>query len=205
MHFLYDHLSTLLIAGIIFLALIQLTRDGQQVQMESTQYYANRTHMVTLVETLQRDFQNLGAGVAPTDPMILSYSWTESDKSIEFLATLDTTATAPVEQIKYQLVPTPTQALIPSCLEQGVQCYEIQRFLYDGTAYQSDGGSVSTITDFALELRTASGSSVGADPNAAREIFVRVAAFSPMGKDGIIGQSRWQTRFQPLNLHMRDL
>lgn len=205
MQFLLDHISAILIAGVIFLMLIVLKFEGQEAQVDTTQYYANRTHMISLIETLQRDFQNLGSGVAPDEAMILGYSWTESDKSLEFRATLDTTLAAPVERIKYQLVPTPTADLLPACLDETVQCYEIHRFLYDGTTYHLDGKSVNTITAFTIELLTANGNVVGIDPNAAREIFVQVAALSPMGEDQIIGQTRWQTRFHPLNLHMRDL
>ena len=196
MHLLYDHLLAVFIGGIIFLVLVQLQQTGQQTQMEATRYYANRTQMVTFIETLQRDFQNVGAGVNPSDQMIVSYSWNGTEKYIEFLATVDTTAGAPVELIKYQLLSAPTGQ--SRCEE--VQCYEVQRFVHDGTAYQLDGKSMNTLTDFEIQLRTWNGTPVGANLDETRQIVVRVAALSPLGSEEIVKRSRWQTQFRPINL-----
>ena len=199
MHLLLDHLLAVFIAGIIFLLLVQLQRSGQQIQVETTRHYAKRTQMVTFIETVQRDFQNVGAGVDPSNEMIVSYSWNTTEKSIEFLATVDTTAGAPVELIKYQLLSVPTGE--SHCEE--VQCYEVQRFVHDGTAYQADGKSMNTLTDFEIQLRTWNGTPVGTNLDETRQIDVRVAALSPMGGEGVVKRSRWQTLFRPINLTLQ--
>ncbi len=198
---LYDHILAVFIGGIIFLMIVQLQQTGQQAQVETTRYYANRTQMVAFIETLQRDFQNIGAGVNPSDQKIVSYSWNSTEKSIEFLATVDTTAGASVELIKYQLLSVPSEE--SPCEE--VECYEVQRFVHDGTAYQPDGKSMNTLTDFEIQLRTWNGSPVGANLDDTREILVRVTALSPMGEEGIIKRSRWQTQFRPINLTLQNL
>ena len=199
MHLLYDHLLAIRIAGIIFLVLLQLQVTGQQTQVETTLHYANRTQMVSFIETVQRDFQNVGAGVGPATQMIVSYTWDETEKSIEFRATVDTTAGSPVELIKYQLL----AATGESVCDGETTCYEVQRFVHDGTAYQPDGKSVNTLTDFEIELRTWNGTPVTTNLAETRQIFVRVAALSPMGEEGIIKRSRWQTLFRPINLTLQ--
>ena len=200
MHVLYDHALAVFIGGLIFLVLIQLQQTGQQAQVETTRYYANRTQMVTFIETLQRDFQNIGAGVNPSDQKIVSFSWNNTEKSIEFRARVDTTAGAPVELIKYQLLPVPTEE--SSCEE--VECYEVQRFVHDGIAYQADGKSMNTLTDFEIELRTWNGTPVGANLDDTREILVRVAALSPLGEAAVIKRSRWQTQLRPISLTLQN-
>lgn len=200
MNLLYDHLLSVIIAGIIFMVMVQLRWTGQQAQVETTRYYAGRTQMIAFIETLQRDFQNVGAGVNPTSPMITAYTWNGTEKSIEFLATVDTTAGAPVELIKYHLIAVTGQSICGQ-----VQCYELQRYVHTGSTYQPNGKSMSTLTEFEIQLYEGDGSPVGANLNDAREIQVRVAALSPMGEEGIIKRSRWQTRFQPVNLTLKDL
>ena len=199
MHLLYDHLAAVIIAGIIFMVLVQVQLTGQQAHVEATQHYTNRTKMISFVETVRRDFQNLGAGVNPSDQMIISYTWNGTDKAIEFLARVDTTAGAPVELIKYQLLSVPAEE--SHCEE--VSCYEVQRFVHDGAAYQPDGKSMNTLTDFEIELRTWNGTPVGVNLDETRQIVVRVAALSPTGLEAVIKQTRWQTLFRPMNLTLQ--
>ncbi len=196
MHLIYDHLVAVLIAGIIFMVLIQVQWTSQQALVESTHHYTNRTKIISFVETVKQDFQNVGAGVDPSDQMIVSYTWNGSDKSIEFLARIDTTAWAPVELIKYQLLSVPTEE--SHCEE--VSCYQVQRFVHDGAAYQPDGKSMNTLTDFEIELRTWNGTPVGINLDETRQIVVRMAALSPKGLEEVVKQSRWQTLFRPMNL-----
>ena len=196
MHILYDHLVAVLVAGIIFMVLVQVQLTGQQALVETTHHYTNRTKMISFVETVKQDFQNVGAGVDPSNQMIVSYTWNGTDKSIEFLARVDTTAGAPVELIKYQLLPVPTEE--SHCEE--VSCYQVQRFVHDGAAYQPDGKSMNTLTDFEIELRTWNGTPVGVNLDETRQIVVRMAALSPKGLEEVVKQSRWQTLFRPMNL-----
>ena len=197
MYLLYDHLLSIIVAGVIFLVLVQVQLTGQQTQVETTRYYAKRTQMVAFIETVQRDFQNIGAGVDPATQMIVSYTWNSTEQSIEFLATVDTTAGAPVELIKYQRLSVPTEQ---SHCEEEVPCYEVQRFVHDGSAYQPDGKSMNTLTDFKIELRTWNGTPVVANLDETRQIAVRMAALSPMGREEVVKRSRWQTLFRPINL-----
>lgn len=206
MQFLFDHLTAVMISGLIILVAVQVQRTSQDTQVETTRYYANRTHLVAFIDMLERDFQNIGSGVDPAQPMILDFSWTDSQKYLEFRATVDTTASAPVEQIKYQLVPTHLVDMGQEGTPEMVQCYELQRLVYDPVAldYQLDGKSAETLTDFEIELRTGAGYPVGANLDETRAILVRVGALSPLGVDRITERTRWQTRFQPVNLTLKD-
>ena len=206
MQAVFDHLTAIVISIVIFGVLVAMQVRVQESQIDATRHYANRTHLVSFIDFLERDLPNIGAGVDPADPMILDYSWSGSNKFIEFQAIVDTAATAPVEQIKYELVPTQTVDVGIDGTIDMVQCYELRRFVYDPIAmlYELDGKSQELLTDFEIELLDASGSPIGADLNDTRMIQVRIGALSPLGPDQIIQRTRWQTLFLPINLRLKD-
>ena len=200
MYIIYDHLIAVLIAGFIFLILVQVKMQGQETQVESVRFYAGHKHMINFVDTIKRDFQNIGSGLNFDDQMIVSYTWDETEKSFAFLGRVDTTAGASVELIKYQLVEIPSNS--SNCGTE--QCYEVQRLVHDGISYQLAGKSAESITGFEIQLYKGNGSPVGADLDETRQIFVQVAGISPLGQDDIIQKSRWQSRLYPANLTLKD-
>lgn len=206
MQAVFDHLTAIVISIVIFGVLIAMQIRVQESQVDATRHYANRTHMVSFIDVLERDLHNLGAGVDPADPMIVDYSWSGSPKFIEFQTIVDTAATATAELIRYELVPTDTVDVGANGTIDMVPCYELRRFVYDpiGSQYQLDGKSQERLTDFEIELRDGSGSPIGANLNDTRMIQVRIAAISPLGADQIVQRSRWQTLFQPINLRLKD-
>ena len=200
----FDHLTAILIAGMLTLMIFSLQKTNQESQLEATQYYAGRTHVVAMVDMLERDFRNIGAGVDSSDPMILGYQWNNTDRYIEFVATVDTTIAATPDSLKYVLAPSKTVQITLDDSLQTVQCFELQRHIFDGSTYVIDGLSMDTILDMDIELSLTGGAPIGADLNETREITIKVTALSPMGVGKIIQRFRWQTTFKPYHLLLKN-
>ena len=195
MYLLYDHINAIFIAAAVFLLFVQVQRTGQQTQAETTSYYANRAKTTAFVETLQRDFRNLGAGVDAADPMITDFYWDSTATSyIEFKAALNPDSTHLIDQIKYER----TQITgVYDC--DSIPCFEVRRSVYNGTAYVQDGGSAATLREFTILLEGEGGTApVTFDDT--RAITIKIAASSPFGEDGMLERTRWQAKLQPPNL-----
>jgi hypothetical protein len=196
MQFLHDNIIASIIAGGILLTLALLQIRGQQANVQAGQFYVNRVQSLGFLEVLQRDFANIGAGVQGTgQSMIVEHAWSGTTKRFEFRAVVDTTAGAPVQQVRYEL----TTSTDPVCTSQGVTCYQVRRLIRQGTTYVETGRSHSTLTEFDVQLFPA-----GATLANVREVGVRMSAMSPMGEDKIVRRSTFETRFRPLNLAFQD-
>ena len=172
--------------------------------MEATQYYAGRTHVVAMIDMLEHDFRNMGAGVDVTEPMILDYKWDAVNRHIEFLAKVDTSITATVDSLKYILAPSKTAEITLDDSLQTVQLYELQRHIFNGSTYTIDGVSMDTILDMEIELTKEGGIPLGPDLNETREISIKVTALSPLGVGKIVQRFRWQTTFKPYHLFLKN-
>jgi len=201
MHVIYDNLIAILISGFLLTLIVQLTRDSNENRLDTTRYYASRVQSAAFIETIQRDFRNLGAGVDAAQPMITGFTWDNTQKTFEFKAALNPAVPTQVDEIKYELNEVPSaENVCPST------CYELKRYVKKSGSYVHDGGSMASIAEFAIVLRDGGGTvlPVGANLDDTREIEVRMAALSPFGEDRIIKRTRWQTRFKPVNLIRKD-
>lgn len=205
MLFQLDHIGAVLILGVLALMILIANRSNQDIQVESAQYYSGRTNMMSLIEIIEHDFRNLGAGVDASSPMILDYKWEPSDKYIEFISMVDTSVAAIPDSIKYALIPTKTIDIVLDDSLQSVQCYELQRQIYDGTTYVYGGSSIDTITELNIDLFQAGGIPSTSDLDKVRQITVKLTALSPLGVGSVIQQHRWETSFRPFNLGLKDL
>ena len=211
MQVIFDNLIAVLISGFLLLMLVQLNRNGNQARVNTTRYYAGHVQATSFIETLQRDFRNIGSGVDAADAMINAFQWDDDDTFIEFYATIqpDTIPTAPpapVELIRYEKVAVPDCQTRVSRYAQPdpIPCFRVDRSVWDGTQFVKEGGSMDTLTEFKIEIRDGNGANASGNPDDTREIVVRMAALSPLGEDGIIKRTRWQTRLQPTNLTRKD-
>ncbi len=203
MHVIYDNLIAILAAGFLLTLLVQLSRDSNDARLDSTKYYANRVQTTALIETIQRDFRNLGAGIDAANTMIVEFEWDEDDvvKTFEFKASLDPDLPTQIDQVRYELHELSSSQ---SNCDTGVTCFEIRRYVKNGVVYDLDGGSQASLTEFVLDLKDGNGMPVGANLDDTREIEVKLAALSPFGEDQLIKRTRWQSRFRPPNLLRRD-
>lgn len=191
-----DHLSASLVAGIVILMLVGMHHRGQATAVESVLFYANRAQALSLVEMIERDFPNIGSGVAAGDPMLLSHAWSGSTGHFEFWAAVDSAAGAPAQHIRYEAVPSESAV----CEQAGLACFEVRRLVRAGSGFEVSGRSQETLTAFEIELLP-----VGAPLERVREVRVKMAALSPSGGAGTVPQTSWETRFRPFSLALPSL
>ncbi len=189
MQMLLDHIAAVVISGIIILVLAVVTLGGKSSSIESTQYRAQKRMLLNLVEFLERDITNIGAGVSPVTGAIQSFDTSATIRFFQFLARPDSSQAAP-SVIRYEWEPEATIDL-----KRGtVPTYTVRR-LIDGTM---DGRSTGNITSFRVDLLTADSTTVGAFSDT-RLVRLDVTAISPIGVTQEIQESRWTKMFRPVN------
>ena len=196
MQLILDNINAVMVGGVVLLILGAMTLSGQEAQIDGARFYASRVHASQLTQILERDMRNIGMGVDTSQAKIIAFQWDKGAKAFEFRTVVDTTASAPTRQVKYELIKT--KLLVSN--KDSVQCYQLNRYTFSGGAYQPDGQSIDTITDLDIELIDESGLAVSSDLKKTRFINVSLAAVSPLGEDAAIGRFRWRTRFRPINL-----
>jgi hypothetical protein len=197
MQLIYDNLAAILVGTVVLLILAGIHLSSQTAGAEAGMYYMNRVQTLSLIQMIERDFPNIGAGVDPQQrDMITAYTWTEDERRFEFRAVVDTTEGAPVERIQYRVEPVDN----PACERLEIQCYEVQRLADTGNGFEPSGRSNTFVTDFQIEISPQTGNLADV-----REIRVRLAALSAAGEASIVGRSNWETRFRPFNLTLMAL
>ena len=203
MQILLDHIAATILGITVVFILLQLQLDSHEANADALRYHANRVQTLSFLETLERDFQNIGAGVNAGGVMIVGLTNDSPTSSFEFMAMTDTTAAATVQQIKYELVPTGTATIHSGSVSQSKPTYEIRRLVRTGSGYAVTGRSSNSILEFEVTLLSASGVAVGSDFESARVVGVSLVSLSPMGHDGVTGESRWKSSFRPSSLKLQ--
>jgi hypothetical protein len=194
-----DNLLAVVVGTVIILLLAALYVRTQGENLDALRNETNRTRMLDLVQTLERDLRNAGSGTDQSGVI----SWSDAAPTgdgmpvtrLEFYTTVDTSATARPWRIRYDL------AAVDSARVNGVWAplYELRRHGYDGTGYTLLSASTRTITEFDIRLLNASGT-LTTQPADARAFVVRAVTLSPLGADGVTKDSRWETIMWPVNL-----
>jgi hypothetical protein len=194
MQFIYDNVMAILVGSAVVLVLGVLHLRTNDAGAEAGLYYMNRVQTMVLINMIERDFPNIGAGVDPQSrDMISGYTWSEDERRFEFNAAIDSALGAPVERIQYRVVPAEN----PMCARHQVECFEVQRLVRSESGFEITGRSNNFVTDFEIELFPES-----ADLRDVREVRVRLVALSPSGAKSTVGHTRWETRFRPFNLSL---
>lgn len=193
MQFLLDHIAAVVITGFIILILGAVSFRGQSASIDSTQYYAQRRMLMDLVQFVERDFGNIGAGVNPASAVFTSIDFDTSgtDKYLQFQARPDSTDLVP-SLIRYEWEQIGTLELQSGT----VPALEVRRLTDSNPAGMSSG----YITSFRVDFFAQGGTSVVPTVDSMRVVQVDVTAVSPLGRGNTIEQSRWTRVFRPVNL-----
>ena len=195
MQFIYDNMIAAMVAAIVLFMLIGVQLSAQRANIDANLHYMSRAQTLSLIEMIERDFPNVGAGVEPgTDPMIESYDWSGSTRWFEFRAATEPSESAPVERIRYVVSPSDS----PICEEVAVDCLKVERLVDDGSGFRPSGASAGTLTEFEIELTPSTGTL-----RDVRGIHVRLAALSMAGEASLISRTSWETRFHPFSLGLQ--
>jgi hypothetical protein len=197
MQFIYDNLTAVLVGTVVLLIVAAIHLTSQTAGAEAGMYYMNRVQTLSLIQMIERDFPNIGAGVDPQQrDMITAYTWTEEERHFEFRAVVGNTEGAPVERVQYRLEPVEN----PTCERLEIQCYEVQRLADTGLGFVVSGRSNTFVSDFQIEVSPQTGNLADV-----REIRVRLSALSLAGENSTVGRTNWETRFRPFNLTLQAL
>ena len=198
MHFILDHLASIVPATIILMLLAALQLRTQDDNLDAFRSETNRARMTELVQVVERDLRNAGSG--STLGTILGHSSATPVPGapvtiLDFVTKIDTSATAQPVRVQYEL------ALIDSTVVDGdmVQLLELRRLSVDpgGTVLLSR--TPASLTSFSISLLDQNETPAG-DLDQVRGIQVVATAISPFGLDSITRGSSWSTTVWPINL-----
>jgi hypothetical protein len=196
MHFFLDHLGAVVLAGIVLLIVASVGLRQQRSDVDAVGEYAGSTRTLGMISMIERDFGNMGSGVAPSDSVLLKWLWTDSLGVIEFRGRVDTSAFAPIKDIKYEFLPGAN----PTCTDLGVMCYEIRRYERAGGPYLLRGRSSPIVTKFDIDLRRETGLPVGANLDQTRTVDVSLTTLVSFSQGTSDERTHWLTRFRPANM-----
>lgn len=191
MQFLLDHIAAVMITGIILLVILATQYAGQQTNIDATQYYDVKTRMLDLVESIERDFTNLGSGIDSVKFAIQSFDTTGVPASISFAARTDSTDPS-AHIITYQWEVDGSVTL----KDTTVSTFTVRR-LIDGIV---SGMSTGSITLLRIDLLRADSLNVGVNYANTRLINVILRASSTLGTNEQVEQSSWRKQFRPVNM-----
>lgn len=175
MQFIFDNLSAILIAGVLFLILVAVNHRTRVAAVESSNYYALKQQQLSFIEVLKRDMQNVTELQTITeDPMTMEF---------RFLARTD-----PSDPKDHTIV----YRRVSAGEQEGYTVYQIRRYV-DGSA---DGGSMATMLNWSIVAQNEEGNQVTNVENA-RQLFLRFEALNPFAEGETIGRSRWEATFRP--------
>ena len=217
--------ASVIIAGVLLLALFVSQWRIQHTSIDATQYSAAKQGMLDLADTLEEDLSNLGAGIPQatmtTTSAIQAFDTTGGTREFRFYSrprslVADTLAnfganprTANTAHlISYQWAATGETVRVfrpATNTFVSVPTYRITRRVNGSAA----GESLDTITRIRFDLFDASGTPTGAGTGV-RTLVVSLRAVSPLGGGGAdvefedasphISETRWHKRFRPANL-----
>lgn len=175
MQFIFDNLSAILIAGVLFLILVAVNHRTRISAVEASTYYSLKQQQLSFVEILKRDMQNVTE----------LQSITEDTTTLEFRFRARTDpADSNIRTVVYR------REFVKEV--EGTPLYQIRRVV-DGVA---DGGSASAIVSWQMVAQNEEGVKVSDVANA-RQVFVRFEAASPSTEGQTIGRSKWEASFRP--------
>ena len=175
MQFVFDNISAILVAGVLFLVLVAVNHRSRVAAVESSNYYALKQQQLSFVDVLKHDMQNITQLQTITeDPLTMEFRFrARTDPS-------DTNDHAVIYRRE-----SVTQ-------QEGVTVYQIRRYV-DGNY---DGGSMSTIVTWNIIAQNQEGIQV-TDVDNARQLFLHFESLNPFEKGETIGRSRWEATFKP--------
>ena len=133
-----DHLTSILMAGVVILILAAIWYRNQVSAAATTNTYRDRARIEVIRETIDRDMARLGADVDPADAAILGWSWTGTTRTFEFRGAVHEAGR--VDRIRYLATRT-------ACTTSDAStCWRLQRQTWTGSDYAVSGFDMEVAT-----------------------------------------------------------
>ncbi len=150
MSVLFDHLTSVLVAGVIILLLVVVHMRSQQTSVERTMAYMGKKHLLELADLLERDLNNAGYGTTPGQAGITAHT-TRTDGQTDLLSFWGSDASGTQREIRYVLAETGSVTID----DETMPLFELQRSEKIAGVWTSMGGTTPTLTNFTVDLLNA--------------------------------------------------
>lgn len=197
------------IAGLVLLSMYRVQIRGQETAVDAVQYRASKKNVLSMVEMIERDFNDLGSymrknggtfeGVALDPQDVLQPGWYDSTSVaggyqvwLQFLSQIDSMQ-VPVT-IRYEWEPVDGETVT---LNNGTvrQIYEVRRY-EDGTLTTNSrlftAFNITPLTDESLPIMI--------NLHDARRFTVQMRTLSPLGKAQTVEESMFDATYRPVAL-----
>jgi hypothetical protein len=202
------------IGGLVLLTMFWVQRRGQEASIDAVQYRSAKSSVLSLVEIMERDFQNMGAhmywngttfiGVTEDPAAVIENTWYDSTAvpggmryMFQFRSQPDSLQAPAL--IRYEWEPIDGESVT---LENGTvrPLFEIRRFAGGTLSY-----SERTITEFDLEiLPDTVAHPLLVNMEDARIFKVELQAISPLGKGDTVEETRFAATYRPTAMTITD-
>lgn len=174
MHFLIDNLIAMIIAGSIFLILMNVNHRNQEAAFESVNFYAMRQQQISFVDLLKRDMQNV------------TRLESTSEQNGDFAMFVTEPNTSDEYRVVYRREPV-----------AGSDFVRIQRYVeWTPGSLSAAGRSPETVYVWNIVARNPSNQAVS-DPTAATQVYVRFEMGAPFREGRTVKRARWDAAFRP--------
>lgn len=192
MQFLLDHIAAAMIAGLLLLVIMATQFAGQQTNIDATQYYDAKIRLLDLVQSVERDFTNIGSGLDSVQFAIQEFDTVSVPARISFAARTDSTIPG-WQLVTYQWEETGSVTLKDNST---IPTYTVQRLINGAVS----GTSTGSITGFRVDLLRADSISITTNFQDTRLVNVIMSTASTLGTNEQVEQSRWRKQFRPMNM-----
>ena len=186
MNAIYDHLTASILGIAIFFILMVVHLRGGETARDQTQYYSAKTHLLRVTEMIEHDFANIGAGVAPNDPVFIA----KDEETFVFMALVD-----PQDEVASKITYRRVTTDVVEVAGEAVQHYEIHRLVDD----RLTGKSPATLRAFDVELWD-DDHGITTKYTEVAAVHVQFEVVSLLGGDDELHAARWSRTFRPANL-----
>jgi len=208
MQVIVDLLYGAVIAGVVLLLVLSMKLRGEQTSVDAAQFRAAKIGTLSLVETLERDFTNIGSQrrdltLTPEDSFV---GWDTSGVPAYLVFMTQTDSQEVAQPVCYAWREMPGKTVE---LKRGtVPLIHLERRIGAGptcTGGTLAGMNTNMLTRFEVHLLPDSSDAPitinlrGSNANV-RRLLVRLRTVSPLGPGEAIEESRWERMFRPPNL-----
>ena len=219
-HFI-GYTISVVIAGLILLMVLALQFRQREVAVDTVQYEAAKSDILSFVAVVEQDFRNMGSqqralaktasdvevkdvvnSIYPDPDAFKDYTVSGSDTTwiVEFWGS--TLPEQPAQLIRYEYTKRDgeTVRLMRNGTEQDVHVYDVVRLVDEVVTMRSSG----EITDFRVAPRRkeecGSLDPTPSKPWFTRKIDVEIKAISPLGQGDYIEETVFQSGYTPLGM-----
>lgn len=201
MQAMIDHTAAVVIGATILFILFALSTRSSDSSIEATQVELAKTELRLLIDTVEQDFNNMGAGLgkpnaSAADRVVTTYHTSGGYDVLEFSSLQDDTGTPDPVLVRYRWRQQGTATLPDGTT---VDTYEVER-TSGGATMRFDKATDFTLTLRKKKLDPVPLGSIADSLALVRYVDVELGMIPPVGTENLLQQTRWSKRFRPLNL-----